>query len=290
MTTIASGSSAVYKRIPGAALRAVLVLWLVLIPALIAPADRVENMLVVAFVAVFAAVFTLVEYSSNAPSLVEFRAAPPFNRLRFVSLMLIVFCLSHLARGLDGAAGFTLFAHAIGIKMGQIADFPYSPVRLLISIMPESTETAQLIQMRTMAGLSYLTSIVTLLAFILVLRFRGWPQRSGVFNVWVNLPTFDPAAGGDVVDRLNRDSMFNLILGFLLPFILAAIGKIANDFVQPITITSSHTLIWMITLWAFLPLCLLMRGVALARVAQMIYVQRKRAFARASRSGSQQLV
>ena len=35
-----------------------------------------------------------------------------------------------------------------------------------------------------------------------MLKLAGWPSTKSAFNVWVNLPTFEPTAGGDVVDRL----------------------------------------------------------------------------------------
>jgi hypothetical protein len=40
-------------------------------------------------------------------------------------------------------------------------------------------------------------------------------------------------------------------------------------------ITSPQTLIWTMAAWAFLPASLLMRGVAMARVADMIRVKRE---------------
>ena len=61
---------------------------------------------------------------------------------------------------------------------------------------------------------------ITLSIFVVLLKFYNWPSRSGAFNVWVNLPTFDPTAGGDVVDRLDRDARINIALGFLLPFLI----------------------------------------------------------------------
>jgi hypothetical protein len=89
------------------------------------------------------------------------------------------------------------------------------------------------------------------------------------------MPTFDPTAGGDVVQRLSRDSQINLILGFLLPFLIPAAVKLASDVFDPISLSDPHTLIWTVTAWAFLPASLVMRGLALARVAQMIDAQRK---------------
>jgi hypothetical protein len=102
----------------------------------------------------------------------------------------------------------------------------------------------------------------------------GWPNTNNAFNVWVNLPTFEPTAGGDVVDRLERDARVNLAIGFLLPFLVPAMVALLTSGLPGGTLTSAQTLIWTIAAWAFLPASLLMRGVAMARVADMIRVKR----------------
>ena len=107
------------------------------------------------------------------------------------------------------------------------------------------------------------------------MRILGWPSRMGSFNVWINLPTFDPTTGGDVVERLERDARFNIALGFLLPFLIPAAVKVAAIAFQPVTLESPQTLIWTMTAWAFLPASLLMRGIAMGRIAGMIAEKRR---------------
>lgn len=266
-------------------MRAVLVVLMVVTPSIMLPQGGTDNSQFVAFLALFAAVFTIAEYSASSPSLVEFRGAPPYNRLRFGALFLTVFTLAVIFRGDEQASTLTMFFQAIGERIGASIDFPYSPVRLLLLAMPEDASIEALDSVRTSAGLSYLISLFSLAIFVVLLRLRGWPRHAGAFNVWVNLPTFDPTAGGDVIDRLNRDSQINLILGFLLPFLVPAIVKMTGLMMGSFSVDSSQALIWGVTAWAFLPASLLMRGVALNRVAQMIYVQRKRAYAKAAADG-----
>ncbi|MFZ1725842.1 MAG: hypothetical protein WAU13_04190, partial [Albidovulum sp.] len=93
--------------------------------------------------------------------------------------------------------------------------------------------------------------------------------------VWINLPTFDPTTGGDVVDRLQRDARFNIALGFLLPFLIPAAVKLAALAFVPVTLESPQTLIWTMTAWAFLPASLFMRGIAMGRIAGMIAEKRR---------------
>jgi hypothetical protein len=267
---------AVLTRLTGAVVRAILMVLMIVTPSILVLGTNADTRLIVALVAVVAAVFTFIEYNSVYPSLVEFRAAPPFNRIRFIALFLTVFALSLIARGEVAPTTLTRFVSAIGNGLGATFDFPYSPVRLVVLMMPADAPAELINKVRMAAGLSYLVSIMSLSFFVLVLRLRNWPNQTGGFNVWTNLPTFDPTAGGDVVARLRRDSQINLILGFLLPFIIPAFVKLASDMFDPISLADPHTLIWTMTAWAFLPSSLLMRGIAVGRVAQMIENKRKR--------------
>lgn len=281
------GEYAVYQRLPGAIARGLFVILLIILPSAMLPQSSGDARVVVMLVALFAAIFTIAEYSSQSPSLIEFRDAPPYNRVRFVALFVSIFAMSIILGGQPGQtpSTFVMFFEVIGERIGTSIDFPYSPVRLMLVMMPYDTPPEVINELRTAAGLSYLASLVSLVVFIGLLRARAWPRRTKTFNVWVNLPTFDPAAGGDVVDRLNRDSLINLMLGTLLPFIIPALLKAAWGVVDPIRFDDPQTLIWVVAIWAFLPASLLMRGVALARVAGMIHMQRKKAYAAAAAEG-----
>jgi hypothetical protein len=73
-------------------------------------------------------------------------------------------------------------------------------------MLDDGATAAQIADVRTAAGTAYLISLVSLALFVIVLKMAGWPSTKSAFNVWVNLPTFEPTAGGDVVDRLVRDA------------------------------------------------------------------------------------
>ena len=276
------------SRLSGAILRAVLVVLLIALPSVLLPGTTSNTAQTVALVALVAAIFTIVEYQSHYPSLVEFRDAPPFNRLRFGALFVTVFCLSLILRGEVEPTTLTRLSQTTGTIIGDAIDFPYSPVRMIVLMLPPNADASLVESVRVAAGLSYLVSILSLAIFFFYIRIRSWPAHSGSFNVWVNLPTFDPTAGGDVVSRLNRDAQLNLILGFLLPFIIPALVKLASDFIDPVNLANPHTLIWTTTAWAFLPASLLMRGIALGRVAEMISRQRERAHAKSDEQAGQE--
>jgi hypothetical protein len=260
----------VVSRLTGAVVRMVLVMVLVATPSVLLVDVTADAKQMVALVALFIGLLTFVEYNATYPSLVEFRDAPPFNRVRFLMLFSTIFCLSVIARGKTMPSTLTEFTDAVGTLIGMSMDFPYSPVRLATLMVSGDASAEQVASVRTAAGMAYLISLVSLGIFVVLLKFGRWPSRSVAFNVWVNLPTFDPTAGADVVKRLTRDARINIALGFLLPFLSPAVVKIAFSGVAPLTLTSPQTLIWTMTAWAFLPASLFMRGIAMGRIADMI--------------------
>ncbi|MGB5067333.1 MAG: hypothetical protein WBO29_08160, partial [Albidovulum sp.] len=244
-------------------------------PSLMLPGVNNDTTQIVALVALFAAALTFFEYASTYPGLVEFRDAPPFNRLRFLSLFATVLLLSTIVRGQTEPTTLTSFIEVLGNKLGESIDVPYSPVRLVVLMLPDNMNLEHLVLVRTAAGISYMISLLTLVFFVATMRLISWPTRMGSFNVWINLPTFDPTTGGDVVDRLQRDARFNIALGFLLPFLIPAAVKLAALAFVPVTLESPQTLIWTMTAWAFLPASLFMRGIAMGRIAGMIAEKRR---------------
>lgn len=272
----------------GAALRGLLVALLIATPALMLPSGVADSSQITVLVALLAAFLTFVEYNSNFPSIVEFRDAPPFNRLRFICLFATVAMISGMVQGQVSPSAITGALASLGTILGNALDFPFSPVRLVILMLPDNTSLAMINTVRSGAGLAYTISLITLAAFIVLVRVMGWPTRKGAFNVWVNLPLFDPTAGGDVLFRLQRDARINIALGFLLPFLIPAVVKATADLVNPVSLQNPQTLIWTLSAWAFLPASIIMRGIAMGRIASMIEDKRRRAYADESTEGALQ--
>lgn len=268
-------------QITSALTRAFLVALLLATPALILPSVSTDAIHVVVLFSLFGGALVFIEYLSTYPSIVEFRFAPPFNRLRFLALFLCVLTLSVIARGAYEPNALTAFLRSLGVVVGGWIDFPYSPVRLMVAMLPDSADPVLVSAVRTASGLAYLISMMTLALFYFFVRILGWPARNGAFNVWINMPLFDPTAGGDVLPRLQRDGRLNIALGFLMPFLIPAIVQMMSDLVDPIYLDDPMTLIWTISAWAFIPASLIMRGMAMSRIAGMIDENRRRAYAAA---------
>ena len=270
------GEAAVFSRAPGAAMRAFLVMVLIAMPSALLPGIGTDGRQMVALVALFLGILTFVEYNATYPGLVEFRDAPPYNRVRFVMLAATVFMLSMMQNTSDAPSTARLLFEALGILVGRAFDFPYSPVRLAWLVLADPMQPEQGLAVRNAAAAAYLISLIALAIFAMLLRLYRWPAQNGAFNVWVNLPTFDPTVGGDVVTRLERDARVNLILGFLLPFLIPAILKLGGLGLGALDLSSPQSLVWMMTAWAFLPASLCMRGIAMGRIAGMIREKRER--------------
>ncbi len=258
----------------GAFVRAILVALLIALPTLLLPGIGRDARDISMVFALVGAALTLFEYGSSHPGLVEFRFAPPFNRIRFISLFVTVLLLTILFRGTGSNGAFLHQVPEIGSLIGAAMDFPFSPVRILTALLSGDGASENTAIIRSAAGISYVVSLISLAIFAVVMRLLSWPLGHGSFNVWVNLPTFDPASGFDVEDRLTRDARVNVIFGFTLPFLLPLVAQVSSAYYDFSTLDSNQTLIWTVAVWAFLPASLFMRGIAIGKIAQLI--RRKR--------------
>jgi len=262
--------------VSGAFWRAALAALVVLLPALMVPSTAPETGQILLVLALFAGAVVFTEYASAYPALVEFRFAAPFNRTRFALVALTILMLSLLLRAQDHAGTLLTLVAGIAAACGQLADLPGSPVRFLMAVLPETMTGTERLLVRDGAALALVLAVTTIAGFATAIRMNVWPMGSGPFNVWINLPTFDPTAGNDVVMRLQRHARVNVTLGILMPFLLPGVVLASAVMVQPVTLASPVGYVWGIALWAFIPAALVMRGVAMARVARMIRANRRR--------------
>jgi hypothetical protein len=165
----------------------------------------------------------------------------------------------------------------MGLSVANVVDFPYSPVRLIVLMLPADAAQPLVELVRVAASIAYMAALVTIASFAYAVKLRGWPTGNGAFNVWTNLPLFDPTKGGDVVTRLQRDGRLNICIGILLPFLIPAVMKLLTNVLLPISLSNPQTLIWTMCAWAFLPASMIMRGMATLRIAGLI-VEKRRAY------------
>ena len=257
-------------------LRGFLVAMAFLAPALLLPQISQDVAQGVTFLAILAAFVVVTEYSASYPGLIEFRDAKPYNRARFLLFCIIVLSVTFLQREIVLDSGTTGMLTGISVLLGNIFNFAFSPVALLIASLPQGVSSQHMAIVSVSAALAYTLSLLGLAAFLVALALGYWPRRTDIFNVWVNLPNFDPTKGVDIVQRLERDAQINIALGVMLPFSLPALLHLSSFLVQPLTLETPLALVWGVSLWAFIPVNLIMRGTAMYRIAQLIRAQRRR--------------
>ncbi|RKF13093.1 hypothetical protein D6850_15590 [Roseovarius spongiae] len=251
-------------------------------PSLVLPSVASDTSQMVVIFALLAALLVFFEYQGRCPSIIEFRFAPPYNRLKFGFVAVTIVMMSVVTRHLDDPGNWSMLLMRVGQSIGQTLDFPYSPVRLVLYLLPAQADPQTTELLRIYAGVCYGMSLLMIVCFAALVRLWGWPVRRGAFNVWLNLPLFDPTGGGDVVEKLNREASVNISLGFLMPFLLPAVVLFASKVFDQFGMIGPQTLIWVTCAWAFVPASMIMRGIAVNRIAELITAKRRRAYARAA--------
>ena len=261
------------SQVANAIVRGFFVTVLILVPALLLPGISQDVSQGVTLIALIAGIVVGVEYTARYPGLIEFRDAKPYNRGRFLLLFVIVLALTATQRALHSSGGVM---PGLASGMSAILDFPGSPTRMLATSLPAGLPSTHIANVQAAAAVAFLLSLIGLGVFLAAVYLRYWPERRSVLNVWVNLPNFDPTKGNDVVHRLEREGQINIVLGIILPFSLPVLLHLSSLLVQPLTLETHLSLVWGVALWAFVPVSLVMRGVAMYRVAQLIRAQRRR--------------
>jgi hypothetical protein len=67
----------------------------------------------------------------------------------------------------------------------------------------------------------------------------------------------------------------------LLPFAIPACIKLMSGLIDVTHLTAPQMLIWLVAAWAFVPVSMIMRGLAFLRVAELIAQKRRAAYAHA---------
>lgn len=266
------------SQLAGAALRAALVVMLIAFPSLFLGGTTADALQFTVLIAICAGIFVFVEYHAAAPSLIAFTNAPPFNRIRFLGLFAGIIWTTMIASAGKGSISNDGGLAQLGIQLGSRMNFLLSPVRFFEYALPNGLEAKFLEQILAMAGLAYLITTVMIVTWCIGTWLKNWPNQSGGFNIWTNLPTFNVSTHGDILRKLERDGQINLILGIALPFLSPLVAATVTDLFTPGSLQNPHVLIWMVALWAFVPAFLVMRGIAVLRLSQMITAQRERAY------------
>ncbi|MDF2231390.1 hypothetical protein P2H44_02375 [Albimonas sp. CAU 1670] len=251
-----------------AALRAILVTLVAALPALALAGgpggeqSRTAGLLLAAA----AGLYVLVEYGARTPALIDFRFAPPINRLRFAlaALTLVATTACVAFAGQPGPLGAT-FA-----RFGAAMDFAFSPVRMAADIFTRASAPAPDPSVEYAAATAFCVALTCAVAFGAAIWFGPWPRLSERLNLLVNLPTSDIEDDGRGARRLTLMGAQVLATAAGSLFAMLVVGGFAVALLSPDLEISPLALVWSATIWAGAPGTMVLRGVALLKLAQRL--------------------
>jgi hypothetical protein len=258
-------------RLFGAIFRALWVVVVAAIPSLLLPSASQGAVEFALIIGAIIGMFTFFEYGSTTPGFVDFRYAPPYNRFRAFTIAMQVVTITLVCRAVElGLSDSVLVDWAQ--QGAQMLDFKYSPVSMAIdSILSDSrfSDTTAILLVYSITT-SFVVGVGMTLLFSLILWVFGWPRDRENFNLWANLPTFQPSDGTSIHKRLRRDAYFNIILGVALIYALPFIPTYGFDWLTVDIFENNQAMVWAATLWVFIATSLIARASAMLKIARIL--------------------
>ncbi|SFI87942.1 hypothetical protein [Albimonas pacifica] len=251
-----------------AGLRAVLAAAIAAVPALLltsAPGGG-DSRTAGLVLAAAAGLYVLVEYGARTPALIDFRFAPPINRLRFALAALTLLATTACVSFADGPGPLAATFAGFGAAM----DFPFSPVRMAADIFTRASAPAPDPAVEYAAATAFCVALACTLAFGAAIWFGAWPRAGERMNLLVNLPTFDVERDDRGAPRLRLLGAQVLVTAAGTLFAMLVVGGFAVALLAPGVEISPLALVWSATLWAAAPGAMALRGVALLKLARRL--------------------
>lgn len=256
-------------RLAGASVRAALVAAMIVLPAIVLP-EISPNAADIAIVsAAIAAAFVIFEYGFTTPSLIEFRFASPYNRIRFALLAILITSIAFAFRGTVEETATTIAVSSFAVTSAEAWSFAGSPLAFF-NVLTQQLDAEGRVLLSNAAALSLSVTVLALIVFGAIIWLFHWPLKAKNFNLWVNMPNFDGGIGVETQQTLRQSALISMIIGFSLPFLIPQAAYAFMGPLQPITAANSLLLLWMIAIWCFVPAASVLRSVALYKVANLV--------------------
>ncbi len=253
-------------RLTGAAVRAVVVAILVMLPAFLLSETSQSALEFTRILATIGAVFVIYEYGFPTPSVIEFRFAAPYNRIRYLLMLALTLAPAYLiSTVLDGNVLTGIFA-SIAINGFAVLDFTYSPVAIVADTLAGSDWALREVVGQAIT-LNIVISLSCVLAFCGAIFSNLWRFGDGNFNMWLNMPTYKSYDMTSLHKRLVNSAFASMLVAFLIPLFGPIIADIAIVWISNDGVLAPISITWVIAFWTYLPAIYVMRAVALAKVA-----------------------
>lgn len=253
-------------RLTGATVRAVCVAIVVMLPAFLLPDTTQSGLEFTRILATIAAVFVIYEYGFASPSVIEFRFAAPYNRVRFLLLATLILTPAYLISSmLEGVALHGTFA-AIAQNGPAFLDFAYSPVSIVANTLSGNDSDMREAVVQAIA-LNVVFSFSCALAFCGAIFSNLWRFGGDDFNMWTNMPTYKSYGLESLQDRLINSAFASFLVACLLPLFGPTIADVAVVWLSSDGALAPIVVSWLIAIWTYLPAIYLMRAAALLKIA-----------------------
>jgi len=251
----------------GALLRAFILSIIIVAPSFILPdipnVTRELSMIIAGIIAAFA----LFEYASKTPGFVDFRFAPPYNRFRVAILAALTIGLSLLGRA--EISGNTEIL-AVADWTIPITDSLNSPVDFALTKLGEISTQGPTETLTRVFSAGFFISASMSFGLTALLWIFKWPFGRKEFNLWANLPTFAPAEVSLTGRRLRRDGWLNIVISAVLFYTIPYLFPLLQSRLGPDLFGDMHSLVWVVTFWAFLPALMFIRGTSLIKISRIL--------------------
>ncbi|MGR3722743.1 hypothetical protein LGT41_0003820 [Abyssibius alkaniclasticus] len=254
------------NRLIGAVFRAAVVIFIIALPAFILPNTTLNARELSLIAGGVVAAFTIFEYAAKSPGFVDFRFAPPYNRMRVAIIATELLLIAFYFRDLTLGGPMVEF----GAKFAFLAEMPGSPVRMTLEMFADTLTPGQLSRLGVVMSLAMVTAIGLSVVFAALLWLSRWPVDRAGFNLWVNMPNFEPSEVGKTERRLYRDGMLNIIFAPLVLYAAPYVLPLASNTLGSNLLREPQSVIWLATLWAFVPASLIIRGAAILKINRIL--------------------
>lgn len=254
------------NRLIGAVFRAVVVIIIIALPSFILPGSTLNARELSLIAGGVVGAFTIFEYAAKSPGFVDFRFAPPYNRMRVAiiasELLVIAFYFRDLALGGPMVE--------LGQQAAALVEIAGSPVGMTLDKFADTLTPGQLDRLGTAMSLAMLLAIGLSCLFAILLWISRWPVDRAGFNLWVNMPNFEPSEVGKTERRLYRDGILNILFAPLILFSAPYVLPLVSQALGSSLLHQEQSVVWLAALWAFVPASLIIRGAAILKIRAIL--------------------
>jgi hypothetical protein len=252
------------QQLVGALVRALIVAMIIIIPSAAVSAGATQAQVFTFTFAVLASSIVFVEYLVEAPAILEFRFASPYNRLRMLvcAVLALVLALS-LSTNILMTEGILT---TLGIISEKVMEGWGSPATLIVTAFNLDDADLHNVVFRA-ASFTFCMGFFFAFLFGSYVWLGAWPLSKRGFNLWPNMPSFTARAGQKASTKILQVAILSIALAITLPYIFPVAVRYGRENLGLNYDDNTLLLYWIILLWALAPAMAMFRAISLMKLA-----------------------